>query len=100
MTVATLDVMRGGVRVNIQEATKVALEEGKFITRVCFKNHAKIQPTNGIGGCILSTTDNSAQPRGGWQPSAEDLTADDWKVIDGDYGKYKTAKIKGINIEL
>ena len=85
---------------NIQEATKISLEKEKFITRESFSGHVKIQPTNGIGGCILSTTDNSAKPRGGWQPSAEDLTADDWKVIEGDYGKYKTAKIKGITIEL
>lgn len=85
---------------NIHEATMIALEDGKFIARTNFKDHAKIQPTNGIGGCILSMVDNSKEPRGGWQPSADDLIADDWTVIEGDYGKYTTAKIKGITIEL
>ncbi len=85
---------------NIQEATKVALEEGKFIARESFKGHAKIQPTNDIGGCILSTTDNSTQPRGGWQPSATDLAADDWLVVDGDYGNHTTFKFCGMELSL
>jgi len=84
---------------NIQEAVQRALVEGKFITRESF-SHLKIQPTNRIGYCILSSIDNSTQPRGGWQPSAEDLTADDWKVIKADYGKYKSAKFSGMTIEL
>lgn len=30
---------------NIQEATKIALEDENFITRETFKGHIKIQPT-------------------------------------------------------
>lgn len=85
---------------NIQEATKLAVEQNKFITRDEFKGYIKIQPTNRTGNCIISTTDNSGEPRGGWQPHADDLSADDWKVIDGDYGNYKEAKFAGFTIEL
>lgn len=67
---------------NIYEATKKAVEENRYISR---KTHSscvilKIKPTNTPDGCIISI--KKQNPCRGWQPQAEDLTADNWEVID------------------
>ena len=40
----------------------------------------KIQPTNSPDGCIL-ISDARGGLLHGWQPTAADLIADDWKVV-------------------
>ncbi|RBP89355.1 hypothetical protein DFO70_1112 [Cytobacillus firmus] len=76
---------------NIQEAAKKAKEQGKHIQRdtdggwECIK----IKPTDSSDRCILvvidgpkvSKTKPNAQRRG-WQPSASDIVANDWIVVD------------------
>ena len=69
---------------NIQEATKKAVAEGKQITRVNSwwgggENGIKIRPTDTDECCIISVAKKEA-PR--WNPQAEDLTADDWVVTE------------------
>lgn len=69
---------------NIQEATKQAIAEGKQITRINAwwgggENGIKIRPTNTHECCIVSNAKKEA-PR--WNPQAEDLIADDWVVTE------------------
>lgn len=69
---------------NIQEATKQAVAEGKQITRINAwwgggENGIKILPTNTDECCIVSIAKKEA-PR--WNPQAEDLIADDWAVTE------------------
>ena len=75
---------------NIQEATKKALEENKCITIphngiIWFK----IKPTNNPDeNCILLSKNNKEARKSicalshGWQPDADSLISDDWIVID------------------
>lgn len=67
---------------NIVEAVGRAVKEGKCITLPPFRDTAKIKPTNEKGNCILMRADGSHQSKGGWQPTADDLLATDWIVVD------------------
>ncbi len=67
---------------NIQEAVKKAIKDGKHITRKAFKEKLYIEPTDTPDCCIISAPEPRKNPRRGWQPQAEDLLADDWIVID------------------
>lgn len=40
----------------------------------------RIQPTNSPDGCIV-ISDVEHGMRHGWQPTAEDLAADDWEIV-------------------
>ncbi len=63
---------------NIQEATKKAMETNKNIQRDSIG--IKIKPTNGWECCLLiHPTKQEYAPR--WNPKAEDLMADDWEVV-------------------
>lgn len=65
----------------INEAVRKALSQKKYIARKLMADIGiKIQPTNSLDCCVISKTDKSPAPR--WQPSAEDLVADDWSVVD------------------
>lgn len=69
---------------NIQEATKKAVAEGKQITRTNSwwgggENGIKIRPTNTDECCIVSTAKMEVLR---WNPQAEDLIADDWAVME------------------
>ena len=68
---------------NIQEATKQAVAEGKRITRSNAwwggENGTKIRPTDTDERGIVSGAKKAA-PRG--NPHAEDLTADAWVVTE------------------
>lgn len=66
---------------NIQEATRQALETGSSIYRRHWVNEGlpmAITPTNTPACCIVSTTTKAPCPR--WNPMAEDLLADDWDI--------------------
>lgn len=77
---------------NIQEATKLAIEKDAFISREGspFDRYLRIKPTNADGGCLLVPTEQYKQDlllegtnkthSKWWQPYAEDLMADDWYV--------------------
>lgn len=67
----------------IHEAVKEALHQGKGLARKNWDEswlYTTIFPTNSSECCIV--TNRSAQrshPR--WNPTADDLMADDWKVV-------------------
>lgn len=65
---------------NIFEAAKLAFAQNKCITRSEFSDFFRIQPTNTESCCIISRADGTnMSPR--WQPSLNDLIADDWEVV-------------------
>lgn len=68
---------------NIQDATRKAIADGKQITRSNAwwggTNGIKIRPTDTDECCIVSNQKKEA-PR--WNPQAEDLIADDWIVTE------------------
>lgn len=62
----------------IIEAIKSTTENRPSITRTAWgEMQVKIRPTNTPDCCIISSLSGS-NPRRGWQPTAEDLTAEDW----------------------
>jgi len=64
----------------IHEAVKIALREPSTLTRQCFQNRVFLLVTPNRRECIYVGTDSMAAPAYGWEPSAEDLAADDWIV--------------------
>lgn len=68
----------------IVEATRLALKVDGCITTPMTIGKAKIKPTNTDARCIVSGWNGENPSKHGWQPSAEDLRADDWIVVDGD----------------
>lgn len=64
---------------NIQEATKKAMENNKCITRK--SKQLLVKPTNGWDRCLLIhlTKKEYAQR---WNPSASDLMAMDWEIAE------------------
>lgn len=73
---------------NIQEATKVALEEGQFITRETEEFKAfRIQPTHTDDCFVVHISKEYVDQMGEkyipgkrWNPKAEDILANDWAV--------------------
>lgn len=75
---------------NIQRATKKALRTGGSIARrECLL--IQIKPTNGEGGCIIFNFKDILPSR--WRPSANDLMADDWYVLERWNEWFKQKKI-------
>ncbi|MCY1566801.1 DUF2829 domain-containing protein [Staphylococcus pettenkoferi] len=69
---------------NIQEATKLATKHLVTMTRQEWKesHQTKILPTNdSFLHCLVSNKDGKHLIKY-WQPSADDLVADDWEVIN------------------
>lgn len=71
---------------NIQEATKLAMEKGTSIYRSSeFDRYGKpgstveFLPTNSHGYILIVPREKAFTPM--WNPMAEDLLADDWKVV-------------------
>lgn len=71
---------------NIQEATKLAMESGRTIHRVSEFDKSResggnleILPTNIYGYLVIIPNKKAFYPL--WQPMAEDLLASDWEVI-------------------
>lgn len=71
----------------IQEAIKARIAGMPFISRKKWRDelstwrarNIKIEPTDSPDCCIIRSKINS--PHRGWQPTMEDLTADDWIVV-------------------
>lgn len=69
----------------INEAVEKALKEKKPITRTSWKDFSfKILPTNTHDCCYVITEDEKQKPAKCWNPTADDLLADDWEVVGGD----------------
>lgn len=73
---------------NIQEAVKEALEENGKIFRSSARKqesdiYAAITPTNSYETCLLTLMRDGKAERTSrcWNPTADDLMADDWTVI-------------------
>lgn len=73
---------------HIDEAVKQALEVGGEIYREsakrdCADVYATIKPTNSYDTCILIVKTKKRDKRSSrnWNPTADDLIADDWQVI-------------------
>lgn len=72
---------------HIHEAINATTPHEPFITRAIWARvtskpcgaAVKVQPTNSPDCCIIESIINKAPCRG-WQPTAEDLTADDWAI--------------------
>jgi hypothetical protein len=65
--------------VKISEAVEKALKEDKGITRKSLQKYGfEIHPTNS-GECCYVVTKNQ-QPSRCWNPTADDLMADDWEL--------------------
>ena len=69
----------------ISEAVERALEEKKPITRASYLEELgfKIFPTNSSDCCYITSGNGERHPTRCWNPTANDLLADDWKVING-----------------
>lgn len=63
---------------NIQQAAKKAVAADAFIARSWWMGHFQVKPTNQPECCIAYAKGQLPRPR--WEPSAEDLLADDWEV--------------------
>lgn len=64
----------------IIEAVREAMRTRACITTPEWENKVKIRPTNGPDCCIPMYWDGS-KPGRKWNPSAHDLTRDDWIVV-------------------
>lgn len=76
----------------IHEAVSEAMAQGRRMQRrsSTFWRAVRIRPTNTSACCLMETTEEFRKakcfqkkvlsPR--WNPSAEDLLADDWEVVD------------------
>lgn len=70
----------------ISEAVERALEEKKPITRDSYLEEFgfKIFPTNSSDCCYVATRNGKPDQTRCWNPTADDLLADDWEVVGGD----------------
>lgn len=69
----------------INEAVEKALKDKKPITRTSLKGFGfKIFPTDSSDCCYIIHKDEKKQPTRCWNPTANDLLADDWEVVGGD----------------
>lgn len=76
---------------NIHEAIIACTKDRPFLTREAWKNvltvfpmssPVYIQPTDTPEGCLFYGPSKKG-PRRGWQPTASDLLATDWKTTEG-----------------
>lgn len=70
---------------NIQEAVKESLRTKKTIKRKNSATECVLMPTNTYDLVVIWAANQRRLPCRGWQPSADDLIADDWCVTDIDY---------------
>lgn len=63
----------------IHEATAIAHKSNLAMRRKKYPEELQIIPTNDCNCCIMLIEGGPIRPR--WNPTAEDLTADDWIVV-------------------
>ena len=68
----------------ISEVVERALEEMKPITRTSYLEELgfKIFPTNSSDCCYIVSGNGERNPTRCWNPTAADLMADDWKLVN------------------
>ncbi len=66
----------------IHEAVEKALKEKSPITRTSLRDFGfGIFPTDSSDCCYLISKDEKQQPARCWNPTANDLLADDWELV-------------------
>lgn len=76
---------------NIQKAVKQALKEDKCIRRKSINSgildsQVLIKPTHSLDCCmVLIIGEKKGRKPRYWNPTADDLTADDWEVLRDDF---------------
>lgn len=71
---------------NIQEAIREGMKQKKMIKRESWKSPERLIPTNdGYNRIVGYMGSKETLPYRGWQPKADDLTAEDWFVTDESY---------------
>lgn len=77
----------------IHEAVRMAMEENNLIIRSSAKieestRYAAIKPTNTYDTCVLVVIADKKQKEACrcWNPTADDLMADDWTVLRNEFG--------------
>ena len=90
----------------IQEAVKESMEKGKWIRQKRHQEDSGIElrilPTDTDDCCIIASFDKKTgietRRSRRWNPSANDLTAGDWEVIEGGEGRVRKMnfKLKGL----
>lgn len=78
---------------HIHEAVRMAMEEDNLIIRSSAKieestRYAAIKPTNTYDTCVLVVIADKKQKEACrcWNPTADDLMADDWAVLRNEFG--------------
>ena len=73
---------------NIQDAVKESLNTKKMIARKYYGEDVKFIPTNDCYNLVaLFSNKKGRLPGRGWQPSADDLIADDWYITKTSYSE-------------
>lgn len=66
---------------NIVEATRKSVETEKWICRTSFP-YFIFKPSNTAWCCTVYCSDSVKGPAAMWNPTAEDLMAEDWEITD------------------
>lgn len=77
---------------NIQEAIKESMRTQKLIKRKSGVTSTMIMPTNTYELMVIWSGNKNRLPARCWQPSADDLIANDWYVTDVDYKELISSK--------
>lgn len=90
----------------IHEAVKKAMEEDKLMIRLSAvrpdsERYAVIKPTNSYDACMLCIMGGGIAGRSCrcWNPTADDLTADDWTTIKEEHGKSTEGVEKALKLD-
>lgn len=70
------------MKVNIVDATRRAVTEGKKLVRPWGERRIVIQPTDSSDCCLIWLEGNQQAPAKRWNPMARDLLAEDWEVME------------------
>lgn len=69
---------------NIAEAVKKALKTKSCIKRESGTTQTRIKPTDSYDCCIIYVSGKKNQQCRYWNPTADDLIADDWQCVSGE----------------
>lgn len=85
----------------IYEAVEKALKEKKPITRMGLRDFGfSIFPTDSSDCCYLIPKDEKQQPARCWNPTANDLLADDWELVTKNMEVMLNIRLNYISIQM
>ena len=96
---------REGNEVTINRAISEAIVRKMHIARESWLGYLRVEPTDSSQGCILHDNKNpSSSSCLHWQPTADDLLADDWILVSDPNPLHQPMqgfkKIRGITVEI